>query len=1214
MVFLIEIRRSKSGDLEDLIIPQPLVENAEFSTATLVNGLKVTVIKANEDLDQAYLSLTVHAGSQQDPKDFSGLTHLLEHLLFVGSENYRDPETLNEIVSEFGGDSNGETDDETTSFFFRLDGRGLKKLLPVMVDGIMHPLLTHRSIKKEINNVNSEIDMNMTFERSQGVYKLLKSVGNPQSSMFWDGFANIDSDKWDPVAVRKKLKKIHTQYYKPGNMSLVVISEKKPEVMIALIKEHFNVVLSSRSHKGQSDIDNLQNNINQLEIPVFMPPAQGRVFYLEAESAMSKLTIAFDVIVSNIVSEFSGIEFFDFLMTFKERGSFRDSILRSKLVAFVSSEMLFRNDDRGIFAVTFELTERGVDEVDKVLAAFYQFLRFFKGLDTKQINYDEIQNYSKFAFLFKEYEGTPFEQIEDDYFERVMNMSNNLVKFNYKSVLMGRKVWGDWNQNRFNLLMRCLELRRAVFVLEVADFRKREELQPAKWDDFRIEKSVVKSEEQIQADEKQTQIPDSGDSQNKQLTSEVDGKDGRNLRLDSGFKNPNSNNFINNEDTNPPNAKARSGLKLLQYPTELNPNLEAKINENMKKIVSVTKQISQKKINLQSAKTKAKHKRFLEIKENDSEDGQEIIEKLLKNPRQRVELEFKSDFDGGRAFSSETISPTEWEAVEDFFRKQDSFFPTKVTYETKKIMKFDMVSECTIPEAIRVENQDNSIYKKYMKTDGDNTEDIEEIDETAKPEPGNENLALMEEDENKVDVQRIIDVLFSPEIRGYKARRLEIVKSFLALKICMVKEFESDDEEPRPQRILSEHSMAVFFRQFRKPLTPRISLRFSVTLTEILDTLASDSAIAKQHLSLELQALAGYLDLYVDYYFGDYKLRGHSVSFSFDGVGLQINFSGPSSEFLRFISRVFFELTPLENEDDNRSGLMRLACKELEVEIRDQAKLSASDLAEFSLKRAFDQTAVNARDPEAADKYVDFIRTLSVNNVAKWVKLFRLDGILRVLILGNLRKDDALIIGDRVKHFFRNIEFERKSHSVREEHGTGEHSEETSDASQQDRVLDEDMMETPSSLSPISDIQKNGSNLESDNVSDRLGDRVKQILDKSTLNFNNQAQHFMIRESIDGTKAKNSVYLTFFHMSEPTLRHRILLEILTRWLDTAVFGELREKLNLGYVAQSWVQEFRRRPGVAIMIQGENFRASEVESAVEHTVRGEIINIIINIDD
>ena len=968
------------------------------------------------------------------------------------------------------------------------------------------------------------------------------------------------------------------------------------------------MITSSRSSKGELKAENLQNQSNQLETPVFLPPTLGRVFYLEAESAMSKLTIAFDVIVSNMVDEFSGIEFFDFLMTFKERGTFRDVLLRSKLVAFVSSEMMFRNDDRGIFAVTFELTERGVDEVDQVLASFFQFLRFVKGLDTKQLNYEEIENYSKFAFLFKEYEGTPFDQIEDDYFERVMNMSNNLIKYNYKSVLVGRKVWGDWNQNRFNLLMGCLELRKAVFVLEVADFRKKEELQPANWDDFRI----AKGEEQTPADGKGTANADPKDSENQQGTSGVDGKNGRNLSLDAGLgiENPNSNNFVNNEDKNSANAKAPSGLKLLQYPTELSTNLEDKINENMKKIVSVTKKISEKKIHMRSAKTKARQKRSLEIKENDIEDGQEIIQKLLKNPRHRVELEFKSDFDGGRAFASEKLTQAEWEAVEDFFRKQDSYFPTKVTYETKQIMKFDMVSECTIPEAIRMEDKDDGIYKKYMKTDSEDTDDIEEIDEA--PKPGNENVALMEDTQNRVDVQRIIDVLFSPEIRGYKARRLEIVKSFLALKICMVREFEGDDEEPRPKRILSEHSMAIFFRQFRKPLTPRVSVRLSVTLTEILDTLGGDSAIAKQHLSLELQALAGYLDLYVDYFFGDYKLKGHSANFSFDGVGLQINFSGPSSEFLKFISRVFFELTPLENEDDNRSELMRLACKELEVEIRDQAKLSASDLAEFSLKRAFDQTAVNARDPEAADKYVDFIRTLSVSNVAKWIKLLRLDGILRVLIIGNLREDDALIIGDRAKHFFRNIEFERKNHGMVDRNNTGEHSDQTSDPSQQERVLDQDMMETPSSLSRISDIQKDGSDLESDNVSDRLGDRVKQILDKSTLNFNNQAQHFMVRESIDESKAKNSVYLTFFHLSEPSLRRRILLEILTRWLDTAVFGELRERLNLGYVAQSWVQEFRRRPGVAIMIQGENFRASEVESAVEHTVRGEIIIIIMTV--
>lgn len=48
----------------------------------------------------------------------------------------------------------------------------------------MNPLFKVENIEKEINNVNSEISMRMTFNKSLGVYKLLKKFGNSESKLF----------------------------------------------------------------------------------------------------------------------------------------------------------------------------------------------------------------------------------------------------------------------------------------------------------------------------------------------------------------------------------------------------------------------------------------------------------------------------------------------------------------------------------------------------------------------------------------------------------------------------------------------------------------------------------------------------------------------------------------------------------------------------------------------------------------------------------------------------------------------------------------------------------------------------------------------------------------------------------------------------------------------------------------------------------------------
>lgn len=77
------------------------------------------------------------------------------------------------------------------------------------MDALVNPLFAEETILKEINNVNSEISMRYTFNKSLGVYKALKTFGNKKNKMFFDGFDNIDSSKVDVTQLKKDLTKFH---------------------------------------------------------------------------------------------------------------------------------------------------------------------------------------------------------------------------------------------------------------------------------------------------------------------------------------------------------------------------------------------------------------------------------------------------------------------------------------------------------------------------------------------------------------------------------------------------------------------------------------------------------------------------------------------------------------------------------------------------------------------------------------------------------------------------------------------------------------------------------------------------------------------------------------------------------------------------------------------------------------------------------------------
>ena len=49
----------------------------------------------------------------------------------------------------------------------------------MLADALAKPLFKKELLEKEINNVNSEISMRMTYNKGLAYYKMIKYLGNP---------------------------------------------------------------------------------------------------------------------------------------------------------------------------------------------------------------------------------------------------------------------------------------------------------------------------------------------------------------------------------------------------------------------------------------------------------------------------------------------------------------------------------------------------------------------------------------------------------------------------------------------------------------------------------------------------------------------------------------------------------------------------------------------------------------------------------------------------------------------------------------------------------------------------------------------------------------------------------------------------------------------------------------------------------------------------
>ena len=57
----------------------------------------------DKDSTKAAASMAVNAGHFDDPADRQGLAHFLEHMLFLGTDQFPDSGSFNNFVSQAGG-------------------------------------------------------------------------------------------------------------------------------------------------------------------------------------------------------------------------------------------------------------------------------------------------------------------------------------------------------------------------------------------------------------------------------------------------------------------------------------------------------------------------------------------------------------------------------------------------------------------------------------------------------------------------------------------------------------------------------------------------------------------------------------------------------------------------------------------------------------------------------------------------------------------------------------------------------------------------------------------------------------------------------------------------------------------------------------------------------------------------------------------------------
>ncbi|CAK9145304.1 unnamed protein product [Ilex paraguariensis] len=210
----------KRTELEGFLSSE-LPSHPQLYRGQLQNGLRYLILPNKVPPNRFEAHMEVHVGSIDEEEDEQGISHMIEHVAFLGSKK-------REKLLGTGARSNAYTDFHHTVFHIHSptsakDSDG--DLLPMVLDALneiaFHPKFLASRVEKERRAILSELQMMNTMEYRVDC-QLLQHLHseNKLSKRFPIGLEE-QIKKWDA----DKIRKFHERWYFPANATLYIVGD-----------------------------------------------------------------------------------------------------------------------------------------------------------------------------------------------------------------------------------------------------------------------------------------------------------------------------------------------------------------------------------------------------------------------------------------------------------------------------------------------------------------------------------------------------------------------------------------------------------------------------------------------------------------------------------------------------------------------------------------------------------------------------------------------------------------------------------------------------------------------------------------------------------------------------------------------------------------------------------------------------------------------------
>ncbi len=202
------------------------------------NGLSV-LLAPDHSAPVVTFMVTYRVGSRNEVTGTTGATHILEHMMFKGSENFNDPKgnSVKQYLERVGGAYNATTSYDRTNYFATVGKDSLEGYIAIEADRMHRLWLRDTDRQAEMTVVRNEYERGKNNPEQILVEQVLATAFTalPYHHPTIGWLSDIEH------VPTSRLREFYETFYWPDNATVTVAGDFDPVTVLGLIRKYYGV-------------------------------------------------------------------------------------------------------------------------------------------------------------------------------------------------------------------------------------------------------------------------------------------------------------------------------------------------------------------------------------------------------------------------------------------------------------------------------------------------------------------------------------------------------------------------------------------------------------------------------------------------------------------------------------------------------------------------------------------------------------------------------------------------------------------------------------------------------------------------------------------------------------------------------------------------------------------------------------------------------------